>query len=221
MKTKLFVAVFALLAAIISVPTSATATTYTYTGNTFNLTHIRCPDLSCFPATVPAVMSISVTLNFDSANASGSFDVSSGIVSAHLVFTSGVASDDVLYPPVGLSPPFDSLGILLTSGLVTGWSFLEQQLAGANNHQISSSSSGDLALINTHTDSYSGRAGPGTWSSPISDQFSEVPLPGALPLFATGVGALGLLGWRRKRKAQNERSVCSRTGKIAFRSCLD
>jgi hypothetical protein len=27
-----------------------------------------------------------------------------------------------------------------------------------------------------------------------------VPLPGALPLFATGVGALGLLGWRRKRK---------------------
>ena len=28
------------------------------------------------------------------------------------------------------------------------------------------------------------------------------PLPGALPLFATGLGALGLLGWRRKRKAQ-------------------
>jgi len=29
-----------------------------------------------------------------------------------------------------------------------------------------------------------------------------VPLPAALPLFATGLGALGLLGWRRKRKAQ-------------------
>jgi uncharacterized protein (TIGR03118 family) len=29
-----------------------------------------------------------------------------------------------------------------------------------------------------------------------------VPLPAALPLFATGIGALGLLGWRRKRKAQ-------------------
>ena len=26
------------------------------------------------------------------------------------------------------------------------------------------------------------------------------PLPSALPLFATGLGALGLLGWRRKRK---------------------
>ena len=29
----------------------------------------------------------------------------------------------------------------------------------------------------------------------------ETPLPGALPLFASGLGALGLLGWRRKRKA--------------------
>jgi hypothetical protein len=31
---------------------------------------------------------------------------------------------------------------------------------------------------------------------------TATPLPAALPLFATGVGALGLLGWRRKRKAQ-------------------
>jgi hypothetical protein len=29
---------------------------------------------------------------------------------------------------------------------------------------------------------------------------SETPIPGALPLFASGLGALGLLGWRRKRK---------------------
>jgi hypothetical protein len=30
--------------------------------------------------------------------------------------------------------------------------------------------------------------------------FAVTPLPAALPLFATGLGALGLLGWRRKRK---------------------
>jgi hypothetical protein len=29
---------------------------------------------------------------------------------------------------------------------------------------------------------------------------SAVPLPGAFPLFATGLAGLGLLGWRRKRK---------------------
>jgi hypothetical protein len=32
--------------------------------------------------------------------------------------------------------------------------------------------------------------------------FTQTPIPAALPLFATGLGALGLLGWRRKRKAQ-------------------
>jgi hypothetical protein len=30
----------------------------------------------------------------------------------------------------------------------------------------------------------------------------NTPLPAALPLFATGLGGLGLLGWRRKRKVQ-------------------
>jgi len=30
---------------------------------------------------------------------------------------------------------------------------------------------------------------------------SVTPLPATLPIFATGLGALGLLGWRRKRKA--------------------
>jgi hypothetical protein len=32
--------------------------------------------------------------------------------------------------------------------------------------------------------------------------YYATPLPGALPLFASGLGALGLLGWRRKRKAK-------------------
>jgi hypothetical protein len=35
---------------------------------------------------------------------------------------------------------------------------------------------------------------PGIWT--------ETPLPAALPLFATGIGGLGLLGWRRKGKAR-------------------
>ena len=33
------------------------------------------------------------------------------------------------------------------------------------------------------------------------NNLSQVPLPATLPLFATGLGALGLLGWRRKKAA--------------------
>jgi hypothetical protein len=38
----------------------------------------------------------------------------------------------------------------------------------------------------------------------IDIEFSAAtPLPAALPLFATGLGALGLLGWRKKRRKQS------------------
>jgi hypothetical protein len=56
----------------------------------------------------------------------------------------------------------------------------------------------------------------GSLTNPVSSSFtntvtdsivvtgptSATPLPAALPLFATGIGGLGLLGWRRKRKAR-------------------
>jgi hypothetical protein len=38
--------------------------------------------------------------------------------------------------------------------------------------------------------------------SQIADATATTPLPATLPLFATGIGGLGLLGWRRKRKTQ-------------------
>jgi hypothetical protein len=38
------------------------------------------------------------------------------------------------------------------------------------------------------------------YSSSLAEPLAT-PLPAALPLFATGLGALGLLGWRRKKKA--------------------
>jgi hypothetical protein len=41
---------------------------------------------------------------------------------------------------------------------------------------------------------------PGLWSTSSPSSPSATPLPAALPLFATGLGGLGLLGWRRKRK---------------------
>lgn len=43
----------------------------------------------------------------------------------------------------------------------------------------------------------------GRWASNVAEidvLDATTPLPAALPLFASGLGALGLLGWRRKRK---------------------
>ena len=34
----------------------------------------------------------------------------------------------------------------------------------------------------------------------VSEQVAQTPIPGTLPLFATGLGALGLITYRRKRK---------------------
>jgi hypothetical protein len=35
----------------------------------------------------------------------------------------------------------------------------------------------------------------------VNPLIAQTPLPAALPLFATALGAMGLLGWRRKRRA--------------------
>ena len=43
-------------------------------------------------------------------------------------------------------------------------------------------------------------SGTGTFSG--SSGTAPTPLPATPPLLATGIGSLGLLGWRRKRKAQ-------------------
>jgi hypothetical protein len=45
-------------------------------------------------------------------------------------------------------------------------------------------------------------SGSGTQFALDNLDLTIVPIPAALPLFATGIGGLGLLGWRRKRKAQ-------------------
>jgi hypothetical protein len=52
--------------------------------------------------------------------------------------------------------------------------------------------------------SIAGATNPSEWYvddiSVVSNGVTATPLPTALPLFAGGLGALGLFGWRRKRK---------------------
>jgi PEP-CTERM motif len=47
---------------------------------------------------------------------------------------------------------------------------------------------------------------------------TATPLPGSLPLFGAGLGALGLLAWRRKRKAKG--AYLSQQGRVANRKLL-
>jgi hypothetical protein len=57
----------------------------------------------------------------------------------------------------------------------------------------------DYGLIDPEICSTSGNCIPLTTFS-VTDNLAATPLPAALPLFAGGLGALGLLGWCRKRK---------------------
>lgn len=64
---------------------------------------------------------------------------------------------------------------------------------------------GGLTLDGFTGDGYAAQVGLGV----VSEFFgpAPTPLPGAFSLFATGLGALGLLGWRRKRKSASVSSV--------------
>jgi PEP-CTERM motif-containing protein len=58
-----------------------------------------------------------------------------------------------------------------------------------------------FATLGLTTGTYVWTWGAGANQSFTLDITSATPLPAAFPLFATGLGAIGLLGWRRKRKA--------------------
>jgi len=124
--------------------------------------------------------------------------------------------------PVGGPPAFDAFAggnwfspiantFTVSSGVITSWTFeangvgsggtwrfdliSTDSLFGPLNHMFFSSSipdpqSPDFVQYET--------ASPSIEFTPVDGQ---TPIPAALPLFATGLGAMGLFGWRRKRKA--------------------
>jgi hypothetical protein len=67
-----------------------------------------------------------------------------------------------------------------------------------------------IAIVYLETQNAQWQVAQTQWTELSPSQYSQyfgsflvaTPLPAALPLFVTGLGALGLLGWRRKRKAQ-------------------
>ena len=106
------------------------------------------------------------------------------------------ASDNILSQP---SVSIGSNSFTVANGVLTAETFQAQfPIANSVPQEFFS------LLLNSAIPQFNAnRFGPTTNFLVLSTSatFSQVPLPAALPLFATGLGALGVLSWRRKRKA--------------------
>ena len=89
------------------------------------------------------------------------------------------------------------LSLTLNPGVVTPVHF-ELEADGNAQFSGSASASADPYIFIAPSNPNAGDYGI-VVSSNVGNEPLVTPLPAALPLFATGLGALGLLGWRRKR----------------------
>ena len=106
----------------------------------------------------------------------------SGPGSGHMVLTSGGPNNPFTFE-YGVTGPYTSI----TSGFVAGFNTLDVIVNNTNlgiNGNLTTSGPTSINLAGA-----------------VTYDVSATPLPATLPLFASGLGALGLLGWHRKRKA--------------------
>jgi hypothetical protein len=108
------------------------------------------------------------------------------------VFTGGNFNGDTVFP-------VDGLGLVFIVGTPGAGSSSTGIHAGGFNIWYNGGTSYTLYLSSP----YDGQTGTATFTecTDCAPSPSATPLPAALPLFATGLGALGFLGFRRKRKA--------------------
>jgi hypothetical protein len=207
----------ALVAAFVAPCASASTIIDTINGNTFfqssgyRVTNVTSPTsyfqsiaLPFTSASATTITTIDAYIGTTDAVPTGSVDLgimadSGGLPSATFIYDSVVSL--ALTSPVSLN----SLSWSIAGGLQY-WLVaiaVDGTDAGWNMNNINLPTS---ALASGHGDASSISWGVIDWYLPeariTDDAVSAVPLPAALPLFATGLGALGLLGWRNKRKAK-------------------
>jgi hypothetical protein len=162
--------------------------------------------LGVLPCTMAAraddIFDFSGTCAFDcSGAATGVLDLTnayvfgSNITAADFVSLSYTSSDLNFTIPASSSPflagGLDADGAIATGGVIIAANSIFAAIPGvffAHN----GGGSTDIGTSFTFTPASAG-------TNPAPD---PTPLPAALPLLATGLGALGLLGWRRKRKSR-------------------
>jgi hypothetical protein len=126
-----------------------------------------------------------LAINGDAAGDFVIFNINANAQFGGTIKLTGLTSDQVLFNIIGTGHSLQ----LTTNGAILAGDFLDPLGTIQLNHafldgRLFGGDSSDMQIVSG-----------ATINAP-----SPVPLPGALPLLATGLGALGLLGWRRKRK---------------------
>lgn len=181
---------------------SASTVTFDYTGQNFDT-----PNPNADPTDFGNHLTASITLNCSPCNgtyylndpAVTSFQVSAGPYTAPAsAFASYLGSDFVT----------------ISGGAITVWYIYGLDYPSSYaptpgvpwGNEVILTISNDSNFGHNVGDSYSTFLGAQSASNSVAgiwtqENVAATPLPAALPLFATGLGALGLLGWRRKKKA--------------------
>ena len=182
-------------------PLPAMATTYDFVGNPYTI------NTNPGPGVLGTDLTGAVTFTPDTSSFTGELNYT--YVSS-LIVTSGTLSFNLT--------SFTNSLFSFTDGVITGWQFGTPEIGSLTGPAVGSGgNTGAGGYEKSHVEyyvdgSYLGQqafvscsASPANECSSFEEwtqvpSVSSAPLPAALPLFASGLGALGLFGWRRKRK---------------------
>lgn len=195
---------------VAALSTGQAATIYTYTGNPYNFIQDQDPPTGTYDNTMFVTASFTLAaplaanlflqdvgadvLNFSFSDGRRSI-TNSNVDGFQFVFStdpSGVITDWNVGAGKG-SPYSDPEGLQISTASL---SFSNYFLDVGTIQVCATFVNGNC--ISTNYDGGATFNDPATWS--FTTDPTATPLPAALPLFATGLGTLGLLGWRRKRK---------------------
>lgn len=192
MKSKfaILIAALASLSALGAASARASSFLYTYTGNPF----FPSPDVEP-PYTTSDKVTASIVLSAALADNLSEEQV----MPASFTLTDGHQTITNLNTPSLAANLFEFS--TNAKGKITDWVIDTGGPIGEINTVNSSilSQSFDNAELNSPTAIGQNFNDPGKWAGP-NQPIASTPLPAALPLFAGGLGVMGLLGWRKKRK---------------------
>ena len=125
------------------------------------------------------------------------FSTSSGIPTSTSLETGTLLSANSGVAKFSLSISVSVGDVLAIEPLTTYSSFYWLADSGANGYN----GGGDYYIHPTYNvNNWTATGADNNFETFVTTGVSATPLPASLPLFASGLGAFGLLGWRRKRK---------------------